>query len=300
MSLMRNTWRSKLAVTLFSVASLIFVTSLLAFSIVISTPTSANSRIKVDLDNGIALRILDKTGTTEISDLAISLEATPTGAFAARNLNVEVSSSNPGGYRLFMSTDYQNGTENTNALVNTEDGSYTIPTLYADVTKADFSAGNNQYVNHWGYSLDDATYKALPTFHTNNLIKATSTEANAEKVPVYFGANANMAIHSGTYRNQVVFSALANPNPTEYTLYFDPGTTDTVTGLPETMTSTEQSAQHTFTIPSTVPARVGYAFQGYLDEATGTTYQPGSTITIQGNEQFIGSATLTAKWGGSL
>ncbi len=296
MSLMRNTWRSKLAVAVFSVASLVFVTSLLAFSIAISTPTSANSRIKVDLDNGIALRILDKTGTTEISDLAISLEATPTGAFAARNLNVEVSSSNPGGYRLFMSTDYQNGAENTNALVNTEDGSYTVPTLDAEVTKADFSAGNNQYVNHWGYSTDDATYKPLPTYHTNVLVKKTDTEANAEKVPVYFGANADMSIHSGSYRNQVVFSAIANPTPTEYTLYFDAGTSDAVSGLPETMTSSEQSAQHTFTIPSTSPTRDGYAFAGYMDEDTGTLYQPGSTITITGDSSFIGSATLMATW----
>ncbi|MBR5621531.1 hypothetical protein IKW75_03585, partial [Candidatus Saccharibacteria bacterium] len=104
--------------------------------------------------------------------------------------------------------------------------------------------------------------------------------------------------------NNLVFSAIPNPTPTDYSLYFLPGTENPVTNLPSTMTASEASAQHTFTIPSTAPSRTGYNFTGYIDEdaepgekgSSTNPYQPGDTITILGDESYVGEATLTAQW----
>ncbi|MBR5621196.1 hypothetical protein IKW75_01795, partial [Candidatus Saccharibacteria bacterium] len=127
-------------------------------------------------------------------------------------------------------------------------------------------------------------------------IKSNTTAVNKELVPVYVAANVSTAKPAGTYRNNLVFSAIPNPTPTDYSLYFLPGTENPVTNLPSTMTASEVSAQHTFTIPSTAPSRSGYDFTGYLDSSTSTTYQPGDTITILGGETHTGETTLTAQW----
>ena len=281
------------------------------------TPASATSnKLSVDVSNGVAIRVVDKTGTSPISTLELPLITTPTGAFVSDYFNVEVSTSNITGYKLYMSTEYQiessstspsnnpsanpstnNTTEYTTALVNLEDSTYTIPTLAStNVSKSDFSASGGSHVNRWGYSINDTLYNPVPTHDTTVQIKDTGTEVNKELVPVYVGINANMDKTSGIYRNKLVFSAIPNPIPTEYSLYFQPGTTDTVTNLPATQTASEVAASHTFTIPSTAPTRAGYNFTGYLDQSTSTTYQPGDTITVMGNEEYTGEATLTATW----
>ena len=280
---------------------LLSATFLAGLSLVISSlclvpSASATSKARLELGNGVAIRVVDKTGQTEITNLNIDLCSTPTGAFVSDSFNIEVSTTNTTGYKLYMTTDYQIGQNYTTALVNIEDDAYTIPTLSSAVSKADFSASGSSYVNKWGYSLDDTTYNPAPAHGTTDLIKNTSEGVNKELVPVYLGINADMSNPSATYRNLLVFSAIPNPIPIDYSLYFEPGTEDPVIDLPSTMTASEVAASHTFTIPSTAPSRTGYNFTGYLDEDTSTTYQPGDTITVIGNEQFVGSATLVAQW----
>ena len=196
-----------------------------------------------------------------------------------------------------MSTDFQSGdpAEYTTDLVNQEDDTYTIPTLgTSGVSLADFSQARGSYVNRWGYSLDNLTYDPVPAHDTTEEIGSSSTASAADRTDVYIGVNANMDKISGLYKNTLVFSGVANPIQTDYTLHFLPGTTDTVTDLPTDQSVSEVSASHTFTIPSTAPSRVGYNFTGYTDGTN--SYQPGSTITVMGEEDFTGSAALTAEW----
>ena len=111
---------------------------------------------------------------------------------------------------------------------------------------------------------------------------------------VWYGINANTNLPDGAYSNTIAYTAVANPQPTVYTLNYAPGTPDTVTGLPTTQTVTEASASHTFTISANIPERTGYIFTGYTDGTT--TYQPRDTITVASTSQFVGTATLTAQW----
>ncbi|MBO7699352.1 fibrobacter succinogenes major paralogous domain-containing protein [Candidatus Saccharibacteria bacterium] len=260
--------------------------------------TSAiSSRVDLELSDVVSIRILDKTATTAIDSLDLELVATPTGAFTSDNFIVEAATSNRTGYKLYMSTDFQSGdpAEYTTDLVNQEDGTYTIPPLgTGGVSLADFSQARGSYVNRWGYSLDNLTYDPVPAHDTTEEIGSSSTASAADRTDVYIGVNANMDKISGLYKNTLVFSGVANPIQTDYTLHFLPGTTDAVTGLPTDQSVSEISASHTFTIPSTAPSRVGYNFTGYTDGTN--TYQPSDSITVLGGEDYTGSATLTAQW----
>ena len=262
-----------------------------------STISEENVDVNVNLVNGVAIRILNSAATAEITELDLSTTAAPTGTFVTDNFKVEVSTANKTGYKLYMNSSYQNPSTSTYTtdLVNQTNTSYTIPTVAAAVSKTDLStaAPGTTNANKWAYSLDDATYSPVPVNSAPTQIGSHDTPTAGTKTPVYIGMNVNVEKPSGVYKNQLTFSAVGNPVPTDYTLYFEPGGTG-VSGLPETMTASEVSASHTFTIPSTAPTRAGYNFTGYSDGTT--TYQPGGTITVQGDIDYTGSATLTAQW----
>ena len=263
-----------------------------AFSI-----SESHTDINVNLVNGVAIRILNSTATAEITELDLSTTAAPTGTFVTDNFKVEVSTANKTGYKLYMNSSYQNPSTSTYTtdLVNQTNTSYTIPTVAAAVSKTDLStaAPGTTNANKWAYSLDDATYSPVPANSAPTQIDSHDTPTAGTKTPVYIGMNVNVEKPSGVYKNQLTFSAVGNPVPTDYTLYFEPGGTG-VSGLPETMTYSGVAASHTFTIPSAAPTRAGYNFTGYSDGTT--TYQPGDTITVQGDIDYTGSATLTAQW----
>ncbi|MBO7699089.1 InlB B-repeat-containing protein, partial [Candidatus Saccharibacteria bacterium] len=209
------------------------------------------------------------------------------------------------GYKLYMNSSYQNPSTSTYTtdLVNQTNTSYTIPTVAADTTKSALStaAPGTTNANKWAYSLDDTTYSPVPANSVQTQIGSHDTPTAGTKTPVYIGMNVNVEKPSGVYKNQLTFSAVGNPITTDYSLYFLPGTTDPteVSNLPPTQTASVVAASHTFTIPTLQqysPTRDGYNFTGYLDESTSTTYQPGDTITVQGDIDYTGSATLTAQW----
>ncbi len=263
-----------------------------------SAAETASSVINLNVVNSIAIRILDSAGTTEINNVPLSLTAAPGGSFASADFNVDVSVSAADGYTLFMSSSYTlpSSTTYSTDLVNQTENSYVIPTLGSAVSATDFATGASDSTNKWGYSVDDTTYNPIPAHGSAEQIDTYSQATSSRLTPVNIGLFVNLDKPSGTYKNQLTFSAVANPVVTEYALYFEPGTTDTVTDLPDTMAVTETSAQHTFTLPSTAPSRSGHTFSGYLDEATGITYQAGDSFTIESEEDFTGTATLVAQW----
>lgn len=296
---MNKVWKSKLlGVSKF--LSTAFCLGMSAYSMLFGgASVFANSnKLSVEVDNGVAVRIVDKTGETAISSLDMELLISPRGAFTSDFFDVEVSTSNPAGYSLYMSSDYQSGSPvaHTTDLVNIEDPTHTIPSLVTeDVPKTDFATPGGAYVNRWGWSKDGIRFDPVPVYDTDVQIKTTRTETNKDLTPIHVGVNANSDMVSGTYRNNLVFSAVGNPIPTEYTLYFDPGTEDEVTNLPETMTESDSGSSHTFTVPaSPVPTRPGFTFAGYTDGED--TYWPSDEFTVYGDEGFVGTATLMAQW----
>ncbi len=261
--------------------------------------SEAVSKFTAEISNGVAIRVVDKTGETVISSLDMELVTTPTGAFTSDYFNVEVSTPNKAGYKLYMSTDYQKGSTYTTSLVNTSDSNYEIPTLSQSVSLADFSASGSDYVNQWGYSLDNATYNPAPASTTTDQIKNTMAKVNKELVPVYVGVNANMSKPSGTYENELVFTAVANPVSIDYTLSFDANGGSKISGTLGDLTGTTTAGQYTFTLPDDMPYLSGYGFLGWSEDSSATTadYQPGESYTIIADSQEAQNRTLYAVYG---
>jgi len=80
------------------------------------------------------------------------------------------------------------------------------------------------------------------------------------------------------------------PSYYTYTLKFDANGGE---GVPDTITKTSSSSSYTFTIPSGIPTRAGYDFQGWGDTGSLPVYQPGSKITLTSS---FPSKTLFAVW----
>ena len=98
----------------------------------------------------------------------------------------------------------------------------------------------------------------------------------------------NAADVSGSYNYYAIYER------NDHTLSFD---ANSGTGAPAALTATQYLnasgtiTSNTFTIPTTVPTREGYDFQGWGETKTGAAaYQPGSTITLDADK------TLYAIW----
>ncbi len=138
----------------------------------------------------------------------IDMEITPRsgGTFSSNQTKVKIETNNTSGYRLLMGT-----SNNQSTLANVKDNSKVVKSITGnDITASDFSA------NTWGYNLvkaeaADGKFSAVPGATTEILATAG---ANLEAPDIYtlaFGAKIDASIPAGTYTNQVVLSAVANP-----------------------------------------------------------------------------------------
>ena len=152
-------------------------------------------------------------------DEAVTVEVLPTaeGTFSSNKANLSVTTNNETGYSLYLAT--TNG-ENTLASNNPS----TTETINA-ITLADGtdSIPSSDFTNNtWGYNLstgdvsasDSTTYKPVPTTNGTTPINTPTeapTEGSGDTYSLIFGTKINTALPSGTYSNDVVVSAVANP-----------------------------------------------------------------------------------------
>ena len=204
-----------------------------------ASSTSPSSQVNVDLVNGIAIRILDSSATSEIDNLNLNIDPVPGGSFTSGNFNVEVSTSNKTGYKLYM-----NSSTSSTALINQVDSSFTIPSLSSATTSSSFAT------NTWGYSLDSTNYNPIPANGDPDQVKYTSTPAASDLTPVTIGMNVDMSKASGIYKNQLTFTAVAEAIPISYTLSFD---ANTGASAPSSIVKSATSGSATFTIPDHTP-----------------------------------------------
>ena len=313
-----------------------------------TTPTTPSATQTVDvnvfIDPVISIRALDSTGTNPISTLPLAITPTSTGAFAKNNLILQVDSTNHTGYNLYLTSDYKtDGTTSettpataasyTNSLVNLT-YSDTITSLANTATpenpvsEANFSAANSAYQNMWGISKawnetihntalsggNIANYFSVPVNGTTTTLRDdVDTVSSDSRTSIGVGANVNTAKKAGIYKNRLVFTAVGNPLPVDYTLTFDKNTDATVANLPEPMTDTVITQSKTFTIPNTTPTRDDYQFVGWSTSASSKQgsgsgpdglYIAGDSFTVLSDDQsgsgtttrFTGTATLYAIW----
>ncbi len=246
------------------------------------------------------------TLTINIPD-TISLDVLPSasGTFASTSSNITVRTTYAHGYTLGIAA----STANSNALINTNDSSKTIPSITSAISESTFS-GNTSYNNKWGYSpskynsATNTNYLVAPTSTTMATLDKTSAANSTDNTyTIKLGARIDGTLAPGTYENTFVFTVTANPTP--YTITYNQNTTDTVTNMPSNVNSS--TYDETVTLANTVPVREGYTFKGWCTTQTadggtcsGTTYNPdggGTNLTWTLDQTAAtNSLTIYAMW----
>ena len=314
-----------------------------------SIQNSTGLNLSVNISQVMAIRTLDATATSDIAALNFAITPTPDGVRQTNTTVVDVATSNVSGYKLMMNSDYRtDGTssdtpsaaEFTTSLINTDSAIAAASVGQIATTAGSSTASSTSYWNYsksWNETLgseghtQDFSSTGLTSASLNNLaIPAQSTPdtvrddvdiaTSSSQTSVSVNVNAATDKSSGVYKNELVFTAIANPIPVDYTLTFDKNTTDTVTNLPDPLTHTVTATSYGFTIPDTsgsgiLPAieREGYNLVGWSTSATERQgsgsgpdglYVAGDTYTVvaddSGNPDYTthgtGSATLYAVW----
>ena len=258
------------------------------------------------------------TITVSITDnVSLDIYTTSEGQFATSDTstnNVTVRTNNGTGYTLSIKAK----TEGSNALINTNDPSITIPSITSAVSESDYSSSST-YNNTWGYrpskynSQTNTNYLPLPTSASSETVLDKTTVSNPSTDNNYniaIGTRLNNTVRAGSYANTFVISVVANP--AIYSITYNQNTTDTVTNMPTNVVN-QPTFNSSVNIDSTVPARSGYNFKGWCTaqlpdgsdatactNAGGTTYNPdgGGTSLAWPIDSTIASNSLSlyAMW----
>ena len=345
--------------TLSLAMSLVLSLIVLDTSAYATTPTgTADLDLSVSVTPVISIRTLDSTATSEISALNFNIAPTSSGVRNTQTTVVDVSTSNVSGYNLLMQSDYRtDGTSSTDStgrpgsgnttstasfttsLINTNStiAAETVGQIPTATTSAASSTSYWNYTKSWNETLgptgntESFTSSTLPVASTDNqLIPAYNTPTTirddvdiataSSQTNIDINVNVATDKSAGAYKNKLVFTAIANPIPVDYTLTFDKNTTDTVNNLPSPITATSVATSYNFTIPDvsgsgTLPAmtRAGYQLVGWSESPTERQgsgsgpdglYVAGDTYTVIADDPSqpdysqhgVGSGTLYAVW----
>ncbi|MBQ2659532.1 hypothetical protein IJF85_00960 [Candidatus Saccharibacteria bacterium] len=282
-----------------------------------SVENSSNFSVTVEELNALELRL-------SASDLVLDLNPTSDApVFGSSDLSVTVYTTNTTGYYLTMTPTYQNVA--TTNLTRTESlsGSYpTISTLTSTTSPSTFaSVSDSTTTNKWGYKVNTTNLSTVDTTIYNPTIAAsiplnkTNTPINTgDETDITFAAKVDSETPAGSYKVDLNFTAITNANT--YSITFNPGSASSDSSLanmpsPNPQTGALESGSSTSIIlSSSTPTRAGYSFLGWCSVApttsnnadsctnttdgSGTTYQPGGSITIYTDTPDI---TLYAMWG---
>ena len=188
--------------SIFSLFLLFGFTAVSLFAPIIKSNASESftSKISTEINPVIAI--------TSPEELSLELLPTPAGTFTSGSVDVDVSTNAFKGYELYLSakdTDTfmkseLNPSDTTNRISSSFTGSVTSSTM----TK-----------NAWGYSLNSTDFSAVPAKTSAKKIKDITTLPTAPelKTTVHFGAKVDTTLDSGRYKADILFTAVAHPNP---------------------------------------------------------------------------------------
>ena len=115
---------------------------------------------------------------------------------------LSVSSNNATGYNTTIST-----SSASNDLKHTT-ANYAIPSITESVSKANIPVG------HWGFSVDNNTYIAMPTFDNSKQLTEVSQNLPGDTfTDLYFATNIGTSTPSGTYTNSMLITVVPNYTP---------------------------------------------------------------------------------------
>ena len=170
----------------------------------------------------------------------------------------------------------------------------------------DTFAGSTSYNGKWGYRPSVYNAAANTSFLPSPTTTATTldtTTAPNTSTPNYYtieiGVRSDYTTASSSYTNTFIITAVSNP--INYTISYNSHTSDNVTNMPTTQSSSTMATN--IVLSSDVPVRDGYDFMGWCTVApdtatpetcTGTTFQPGGDFGI--DQTTLNNTTLYAMW----
>ncbi len=198
-----------------------------------SAESVGSSTLSVRVKDVIAIRILDDTGTSSISTLGIDIAPTPNGSTVTKNAIVDVATSNETGYTLYMDSDYKEDGTSSSTTPETQ-FNYTTDLIHTDptvtVTIPSSVPSSSSDTNFWNYTTSwndtigtgsntttltgSTPATVIPTHGTPDTIRDDVTEpSDSSMTTIGINVNVDNDIPSGTYKNKLVFTAVANELP---------------------------------------------------------------------------------------
>ena len=137
----------------------------------------------------------------DANSIVFNITPTSSGVFQSKSVVATVNTNSTGGYELYFSSE-NDATDMVNADV-------------ADVISSTFDgavAGNSMPANSWGFSVDNETFKKIPTASVPAQLRYVDDvpDASEKETTVYIGTKINDAIAAGTYLKTVKVSVLAH------------------------------------------------------------------------------------------
>ncbi len=198
-----------------------------------------------------------------------------------------VSTTSSGGYTTTIA-----GGNSDGRLTGTDSSNYFSSIASAISSPSDFNNGT------WGFkpstynSASNASYQPVATSSSAATIDVTNS-ATTGNYTLSVAAKTDTNTAPDTYSYNFVVSATTNAIDYDFA-FVDPGD-----DMPARMI--DSTTGSTVTLPNTIPTRSGYVFAGWCTESvspgsscTGTTYQPGSTYTLDSGSN--NNVTFYALW----
>ncbi len=306
------------------ILSLGFVSSLLIPSVFSFASASAesvgSSTLSVRVKDVIAIRILDDTGTSSISTLGIDIAPTPNGSTVTKNAIVDVATSNETGYTLYMDSDYKEDGTSSSTTPETQ-FNYTTDLIHTDptvtVTIPSSVPSSSSDTNFWNYTTSwndtigtgsntttltgTAPATVIPTHGTPDTIRDDVTEStDSSMTTIGINVNVNNDIPSGTYKNKLVFTAVANELPPQYTYLQEFDADASLLNVGDSMDLLDQRDNSQYTIRRLEDGSVwmvqGLRYSGATDPGATARYS-GTFTTSATDSEAAGTITLVSDFG---
>ena len=254
------------------------------------------------------------TGSSQSSSLTLDLASSsasvdllvtdPEGSFAVSSSNAEfnVTTNNFTGYTLSIMSSNDEG-----LLTSTNGNSLSSIT---SAISLDTFAGSTSYNGKWGYRPSVYNAAANTSFLPSPTTTATTldtTTAPNTTTPNYYtieiGVRSDYTTVSSSYTNTFIITAVSNP--INYTISYNSNTSDNVTNMPATQSSSTSATS--IVLADNVPTRAHYTFTGWcstvpttssgVDSCSGdnaTSFLPGASYGI--DQTTLNNTTLYAMW----
>lgn len=258
---------------------------------------------------------------TQSGEVISTLSPTSFGSITVAGMtfsNISISYSNTSSYTVYgyvsgtlgSSTGTYSGTIGT-ISVTTSKGNSLSATIRASVRIDEPATPTYTHTAKLNYNANNGS--GAPSTQSDSYTSTSSSPSGSHSFTIsstkptrsgysFLGWSTSSSATTASYQPGSTISVSYGSSTTLYAVWKETTYTSTLkfdanggTGAPSVLTHTGTSTSaHTFTIPSTVPTRSGYAFLGWATSSSATTasYQSGNTISVAYN----GTTTLYAVW----